>query len=87
MRSWPDDDLAERARAAQDIRRKPDPCRAVRVFDDGAWDPVQKRVVPDTVGRLVYPADFAYDPQRNVNCSLSEVARLNRLLGPDWIAA
>lgn len=58
------EDLAADARAAKDIRQKPDPNRAVRVFADGVWDPVTRRVVPDTVGTLVYPADYLYDPTR-----------------------
>lgn len=57
-------EIERRERAADDIRRKPNPCRPVRVFDAGRWDPVQGRVVPDTVGTLVYPADYAYDPMR-----------------------
>lgn len=52
------------ARAAKEIRQKPNPCHPVRVFADGVWDPVTKRVVPDTKGSLVYPADYIYDPMR-----------------------
>ena len=54
-----------RERDAHAIRTTTDPNRPMRVFADAVWDPKLRRAVPDTVGTLVRPADYAYDPMRD----------------------
>lgn len=50
-------------RDAVAFAKKGDPNKARRVFADFIY--VDGKVVPDTVGTLVYPADYAYDPKGN----------------------
>lgn len=49
-------------RAIDEASEPPLPIGARRVFSDLVWCPIRKCAVPDTVGRLVYPEDYMYDP-------------------------
>lgn len=51
-------------RAIDDFDCPPQGYAPVRVYAAYRWDPALKRAVPDTVGRIVHPEDYLYDPLR-----------------------